>query len=124
MLPSLKRIKKMPDGPEFIETIMSYCYPAALENERQNMLQYTKEHLGNQEEEIAMTIGTALKREGRQEGLQEGLQKGEQAGIEKTALGMLKEGLALEMVKKITRLSKARLTQLLAKLEPRVAKTR
>ena len=122
--PTLKRIKTEPDGPEFIEAVISYCFSAALENERKHMVQYIKEHLGSHEEEVAMTVGTALKREGLQEGLLKGLQKGrqegEQVGMEKAALGMLQEGLDLEIVKKITHLSKGRITQLLAKLEHKV----
>ncbi|MEM7402912.1 MAG: hypothetical protein AAF310_02680, partial [Myxococcota bacterium] len=55
-------------------------------------------------------------REGRQEGEKLGMQK----GLETAAMGMLKEGLALEQVGKITHLSKQRITQLLAKLEHKI----
>ena len=113
LTPSLQRMKKEADGPEFIEAVMSYCFPACLENERRDMIQYVKEHLGSLEEEITMTVGTALKREG----LQEGLLKGRQEGREEVAFGMLREGLSLDIVKKVTHLSTERMTKLLAKLE-------
>ncbi|MEM7403393.1 MAG: hypothetical protein AAF310_05235 [Myxococcota bacterium] len=72
-----------------------------------------------------MTVASALKQEGRLEGRQEGRQEGKkeglQEGLETAALGMLKEGLALERIRKITHLSKQRITQLLAKLEHKIA---
>ena len=79
-----------------------------------------------------MTVASALKQEGRLEGRQEGekigmqkgkkegLQEGLKEGLETAAIGMLKEGLALERIRKITHLSKQRITQLLAKLEHKI----
>ena len=64
-----------------------------------------------------MTVGTALKREGLQEGLLKGRQEGRQEGREEVAFGMLREGLALDIVKKVTHLSTGRMAKLLAKLE-------
>ena len=79
-----------------------------------------------------MTVASALKQEGRLEGRQEGerlgMQKGEkvgmQRGLETAAMGMLKEGLALEQIRKITHLSKQRITQLLTKLEHKIVGVR
>ncbi|MEM7402797.1 MAG: hypothetical protein AAF310_02085 [Myxococcota bacterium] len=48
------------------------------------------------------------------------MQKGKKEGLETAAVGMLQEGLALEQIRKITHLSKQRITQLLAKLEHKI----
>ena len=125
--PTLKRIKKEPNGPEFMEAIINYCLPAALENERENMLKLVQD-LGNEEREIAMTVAAALKREGRQEGLeegrQEGLQEGRQEGLEEAATGMLRKGIKAKDVIEITHLSRKRIHELLAKLRDKADKSR
>ena len=80
-----------------------------------------------------MSIAQVLRQEGKEEGKEEGekigmqkgekvgMQKGKKEGLETAAIGMLKEGLALEQVRKITHLSKERITQLLARFEHKLA---
>jgi predicted transposase YdaD len=52
-----------------------------------------------------------------QEIYQEGLQKGQQAGKEETAVSMLRESFAEEVVARITKLPAARIAQLRQQLE-------
>jgi hypothetical protein len=79
--------------------------------------------LTEEEEELIMNLSTAyLKKqqewlmEGRQEGRQEGIEEGEQRGIEQsrreTAIAALREGLAPELVARITGLSIATIEKL------------
>ncbi|MEM7402434.1 MAG: Rpn family recombination-promoting nuclease/putative transposase [Myxococcota bacterium] len=92
LVPHLQQIKQQSGGADCVEAIVHYCLCAALESERQNMLQLIK-RLGGQEKEVAMTIRTALKREGMQEGLQKGLQKGLQEGMQEGMQKGLKKGM-------------------------------
>jgi predicted transposase/invertase (TIGR01784 family) len=90
-------------------------YRAQLENLNQPLTE--------EEEELIMNLSTAyLKKqqewlmEGRQEGRQEGIEEGEQRGIEQsrqeTAIAALREGLAPELVARITGLSIAAIEKL------------
>ena len=77
------------------------------------------EKIGMQKgEKVGMQKGEKV---GMQKGEKVGMQKGKKEGLETAAIGMLKEGLALEQVRKITHLSKERITQLLARFEHKLA---
>ena len=84
-----------------------------------------KEGLRGDVKREIMSIAQVLKKEGEKLGMQKGKKEGKkeglQEGLETAAIGMLKEGLALEQIRKITHLSKERITQLLARLEHKVA---
>ena len=127
LAPYLQQLKQQPDRADSIEAIIHYCLCAALENERENMLQLIK-GLGKQEKEVAMTIRTALKREGMQEGLQKGLREGRQEGrqeglregvqkLEEVAVRLLGTGMQAAEVIQITELPKQRIAQLLDQLK-------
>ncbi|MEM7403420.1 MAG: Rpn family recombination-promoting nuclease/putative transposase, partial [Myxococcota bacterium] len=111
LAPYLQQIKQQPGRADCIEAIIHYCLCAALENERENMLQLIK-GLGKQEKEVAMTIRTALKREGLREGLQKGQQK-----LEEAAIRLLGTGMQAAEVVQITQLPKQRIAQLLSQLK-------
>ncbi|MEM7402606.1 MAG: hypothetical protein AAF310_01110, partial [Myxococcota bacterium] len=124
MWDNFKHLKKTPQGQEFVETALTYALLAGRKDEKHGIMKEIGRHLGDQEEGSAMTVASALKQEGRLEGRQEGERLGMQKGLETAAMGMLKEGLALEQIRKITHLSKQRITQLLTKLEHKIVGVR
>ncbi|MEM7402877.1 MAG: hypothetical protein AAF310_02500 [Myxococcota bacterium] len=123
--PLLHAILPRQHSRAMLNEIFLYILTGSRHESAQEFIMRLKEGLhGNTKRQI-MSIAQVLKKEwkqeGQQEGRQEGKQEGKQEGLEKAAVGMLKEGMALEQVRKITHLSKQRITQLLAKLEHKVA---
>ncbi|MEM7176032.1 MAG: hypothetical protein AAF443_08985, partial [Chlamydiota bacterium] len=124
ILPSLdklwdnfKSLKESPQGQEFAETVLTYAFLAGRENEKRGIIEKIGKHLGEQEEGNAMTVASALKREGRQEGEKLGMQKGKKEGLETAAVGMLNKGITTKDVIEITHLSPKRIAQLKAELK-------
>ncbi|MEM7403343.1 MAG: hypothetical protein AAF310_04970, partial [Myxococcota bacterium] len=97
------------------------AFLAGRENEKRGIIEKIGKHLGEQEEGNAMTVASALKREGRIEGRQEGeklgMQKGKKEGLETAAVGMLNKGITTKDVIEITHLSPKRIAQLKAELK-------
>ena len=112
----LQRIKKTPQGQEFVDTVLNYAFLAARETERCDIIKEIGKHFDEQEEASTMTVASALKREGRQEGRQQGL--------EEAATRMLRRGMQAKEIIEITHLSKQRIIELLEKIKQKITKSR
>jgi predicted transposase/invertase (TIGR01784 family) len=66
------------------------------------------------EEERRMPYITSIERMGIKEGEQRGLQQGEQQGIQKVARNMLREGMGIDLIAKLSGLSIDQVQQLQA----------
>ena len=71
------------DGRECVGAVVNHALLAAPESERGDILKAVGQQLGPEEEEVGMTVASALIREGRQEGRLEGRQLGLQEGLER-----------------------------------------
>ena len=115
------------DGEGFFRATCRYVLYRVKEENFSDIIKVIRDKVGDEAAEVMMTLGQKwdqLEQKGLQRGLekgrQEGRQEGEQAGMEKAAVGMLKEGLDSNVVRRVTHLSKKRITQLLSKLEHQV----
>ncbi len=99
------------DRHAFSDATVRYVTCLGPEQDLRDILELIKERLGTTAGEKIMTLGLALKREGRQEGRQEG-------GVSKAleiARNMLREGMTATTIAKVTGLPRKQLATLLKK---------
>ena len=122
--PDLRALKQEEQGRECVEAMVNYVLLAAPKREKDDILKKVGEELGPQEEEVAMTVASALiheglekgKRQGMRQGMQQGMQQGKLEGkLEKAleiARGMLLKGMSVATIAELTGLPRQKLTAL------------
>ena len=71
-------------------------------------IKYISQNAGDK----VMTIAEKLEKKGMEKGIAEGMEKGKAEGKTEVALGMLKEGMSIEVVSRITGLSEEEIERL------------
>jgi predicted transposase/invertase (TIGR01784 family) len=92
------------EGLRFLESVCRYIY-CATEIEAEEILK-TVEYLPNGAEETVMTTAERLRKEGKKEGQKEGWERGQKEARLEDARRMLEEGLDVNLIIKITGLSR------------------
>ncbi|MEM7495435.1 MAG: hypothetical protein AAF471_04705 [Myxococcota bacterium] len=112
LMPALRRLWQRSETQEAVHQLMTYAWLAAHEEEKSRIMELAREELNFKEKESAMRVAGMLLRESRQQGLQEGLEKGRREGRREVARNMLKSGIPVTTIAKLTRLSPQHIGQL------------
>ncbi|MEM7496256.1 MAG: Rpn family recombination-promoting nuclease/putative transposase, partial [Myxococcota bacterium] len=113
----LRAFKQEEQGRECVEAVVNHALLAAPEKEKDDILKRVEEELGPEEEEVGMTVASALIREGLEKGLEKGLEQGLEKGrLEgelnkalETARNLLVAGVDLQVISKATGLPRQKL---------------
>ena len=120
----IRSIAQHPVGFYTLKILMQYYQIQANTDSSKGFKSVADKLVSGEQQEIIMNMGEALRQEGRQEGMQkgrqEGMQKGRQEGMQKgrqeekhaVAISMLKEGLGVNTVQRVTGLSSEQIDQL------------
>jgi predicted transposase/invertase (TIGR01784 family) len=101
----LRMLVKMEINPAKMELINGFfeTYLTLNESEEKVLMEEIKQ-LNPDESEQILKLPNSWVEKGIKEGLKEGIQKGESEGKRKIALNMLKEGLSIELIVRVTNL--------------------
>ena len=121
----LRACKEEEEGRECVEAVVNFALLAAPEKERDAIIKQVGEQLGPHEEELGMTVATALIREGKLVGKREGIREGKLAGKREgiregkleTARNMLRKGMPVATICELTGLSASSLRLLGKKIK-------
>lgn len=109
LLPWLKQIEGESDGREFIVQAIIYMLSTGQTEQAHKIVEITQQSFAREIGDEVMTVAEMLKKEG--------LQEGEQNTKRAVALEMLREGLSIELIVKITKLSRETVEKLKVEAE-------
>lgn len=112
----LRMIVKMELNPARARFILGFFERYITLNEREEET-LMKEIKRMDESKDIMHLPISWEEKGIEKGIEEGIEKGIETGIEKVALEMLKEGLSIELIMKVTSLEQKRLDELKKRLD-------
>ncbi|MEJ2415400.1 MAG: Rpn family recombination-promoting nuclease/putative transposase [Exilibacterium sp.] len=104
-----------PETVELLKLLLNYLFNVGNISDVDAFIEVDMNRLSGPIRSEVMTIAEKL----REKGMQEGERKGEQKGLEKAALMMLREGVEMAFIAKVTSLSVADIERLQASLEVR-----
>ncbi len=108
-----------PETVELLKLLLNYLFNVGNINDVDAFIEVDMNRLSGPIRSEVMTIAEKLREKGMQEWEQKGEHKGEQKGLEKAALMMLREGVEMAFIAKVTSLSVADIERLQASLEVR-----
>ena len=113
ILSKLYRVKGDHNAEELLRLTLEYLIQVGHLSSIDELLKTIEQQLPEQVGRVAMTIAEQLKQQGRREGQQQG----QKEGCQKVALSMLKEGVELAFISRVTELDRSEVDQLKQQLE-------
>jgi predicted transposase YdaD len=109
----LRMLVKMEINPAKMELINGFfeTYLSLNESEEKTLMEEIKQ-LNSDEKEQILKLPNSWVEKGKKEGIQEGKREGELEGKRKIALNMLKEGLSIELIVRVTNLNYAEIEKI------------
>ena len=116
----IQSIAQHPAGFYTLKILMQYYQIQANTGSSEGFKVVADKLVSEEQQEMIMNMGEALRQSGRQKGMQEGMQQGMQEGMQKgrqeakhaVAIGMLKESADAKFIQRVTGLSLEQIEQL------------